>query len=391
MGQSHRDEPSRRRSRRVLFVLMAVLIPVVIVAGTAVVVLAGAAATTRQVGRPSAPRLSTTTAPLLPLAVTDTTPANGAAGIDTSTPLTVNMSAPLAPASPMPVLTPAVPGHWFRPSPTALVFVASGPFVPGTHETLTVPAGSDGLVGVSGQHLAFPYVAHFSFTPGSVSRLQQLLAQLGYMPLTFTAAGNPPVLPQQEADPQPGTFSWRWADVGEALAPSWTPGTDNVITKGAVMDFEAQHGLVTDGIAGSQVWTALLNADSAQATDPQPYGYVYVSQSLPESATVFQNGTAAYTTPVNTGVPGATTADGTFPVYVRYQVTTMRGTNPDGSTYVDPGIPWVSYFNGGDALHGFVRAQYGFPQSDGCVEMPPDNAQVVWPMTPIGTLVTVAN
>jgi lipoprotein-anchoring transpeptidase ErfK/SrfK len=69
----------------------------------------------------------------------------------------------------------------------------------------------------------------------------------------------------------------------------------------------------------------------------------------------------------------------------------MTGTNPDGSHYSDPGIPWVSYFNGGDALHGFVRAHYGFPQSDGCVEMPPANAAVVYPLTPIGTLVTVAN
>ncbi len=68
----------------------------------------------------------------------------------------------------------------------------------------------------------------------------------------------------------------------------------------------------------------------------------------------------------------------------------MRGTNPDGSKYSDPGIPWVSYFNGGDALHGFVRGGYGYPQSDGCVEMPPANAAVVYPLPPIGTLVTVA-
>ena len=64
-------------------------------------------------------------------------------------------------------------------------------------------------------------------------------------------------------------------------------------------------------------------------------------------------------------------------------------TNPDGTKYVDPGIPWVSYFNGGDALHGYVRGSYGFPQSDGCVEMPPANAEVVFPYTPLGTLVTV--
>jgi lipoprotein-anchoring transpeptidase ErfK/SrfK len=117
---------------------------------------------------------------------------------------------------------------------------------------------------------------------------------------------------------------------------------------------------------------------------------VYVSQSLPETATVYSNGTEVYSTRANTGVAGASTAPGTYPVYLRYTVTTMRGTNPDGSKYVDPGIPWVSYFNGGDALHGFVRSRYGFPQSDGCVEMPPANAAVVYPLTPIGTLVTVS-
>jgi lipoprotein-anchoring transpeptidase ErfK/SrfK len=67
----------------------------------------------------------------------------------------------------------------------------------------------------------------------------------------------------------------------------------------------------------------------------------------------------------------------------------MSGTNPDGSHYSDPGIPWVSYFHGGDALHGFIRPGYGYPQSDGCVEMPISNAAVVFPLTPLGTLVTV--
>jgi len=36
-----------------------------------------------------------------------------------------------------------------------------------------------------------------------------------------------------------------------------------------------------------------------------------------------------------------------------------------------------------------VRAKYGFPQSNGCVEMTVANAGTLWPLTPIGTLVTV--
>jgi hypothetical protein len=67
----------------------------------------------------------------------------------------------------------------------------------------------------------------------------------------------------------------------------------------------------------------------------------------------------------------------------------MSGTNPDGSHYYDPGIKWISYFHGGEALHSFTRASYGTPQSLGCVELPMDAAAKVWPYTPIGTLVTI--
>jgi len=62
----------------------------------------------------------------------------------------------------------------------------------------------------------------------------------------------------------------------------------------------------------------------------------------------------------------------------------MSGTNPDGSHYSDPGVPYVSYFNGGDALHGFLRGSYGSAQSLGCVEMPYSEASQVYPYTPIG-------
>ena len=41
----------------------------------------------------------------------------------------------------------------------------------------------------------------------------------------------------------------------------------------------------------------------------------------------------------------------------------MKGTNVDGSTYDDPNVPYASYFNGGDALHGFVRALTARPRA----------------------------
>ena len=87
------------------------------------------------------------------------------------------------------------------------------------------------------------------------------------------------------------------------------------------------------------MWTDLLADVQSGKGDAQPWDYVLVSQSLPETATVYKDGAAVYSTPVNTGVPGATTENGTLPVYARYTVTTMSGTNPDGSHYVRPGHP----------------------------------------------------
>jgi peptidoglycan hydrolase-like protein with peptidoglycan-binding domain len=302
--------------------------------------------------------------------------------------ISVHFSTDLAPNSPMPTLSPAVAGSWAVLSPSLLQFEATGPLVPGATETITVPGGASGVIGSEGQHLAKTLTSQFTVAPGSTLRLQQLLAELGYLPLTFTPTA-PVTSPSQEVNDQVGTFSWRWPNEPAQLTTLWTPGVNNVITQGAVMNFEDQNGLTTDGVAGPAVWMDLLSDVQSGKGDANPWDYVLVSQTLPETATVYSNGAPVYNTLVNTGVPGAPTENGTWPVFEHLTVTTMTGTNPDGSHYSDPGIPWVSYFHGGDALHGFVRASYGFPQSDGCVEMPIANAAVVFPYTPIGTLVTV--
>jgi len=253
-----------------------------------------------------------------------------------------------------------------------------------------VPSGPKGAVARNGSRLATPFAALYKVAPMSTLRVQELLAQQGYLPVAFTPTDPAPLPPAELAVDQPGAFAWRWATLPAPLTGLWQPGQSGPITQGAVMAFEDQHGLASDGDPGPKVWAALLAATAAGSTDT--YGHwdwVDVTTAQPETVTVWRDGAVAYRTLGNTGVPGAATAPGTWPVFERFEVTTMSGTNPDGSHYRDPGIPWVSYFHGGDALHGFVRAQYGFPQSDGCVEMPLANAAVVWPYTPLGTLVTV--
>ena len=186
-----------------------------------------------------------------------------------------------------------------------------------------------------------------------------------------------------------GSFTWRYRSLPRALRSQWSIGTDNVMLEGALMRFQSTNNLPTSGQMDTMTWHALVAAANNRQMDPSNYTDVLVSQTLPQRLWLYVNGQVRYSTLVNTGISVSSTANGTFPVYLRYVVTTMSGTNPNGTHYHDTGIPWTSYFNGGDALHGFIRSSYGWPQSLGCVEMPFAHAHVVWPFTPIGTLVTV--
>ncbi len=374
----------RGRSIRPLAVVIVVVALLVVGVGVAAIVTKGppsrAAASPTSVAN-GTPAVDTSQ----PLTLVASTPADAATGIPSDASISLQFSAPVNPASPQPTLTPAVAGTWQLLTPTTYTFVATTPFVPTSTETITIPGD---IASTAGKTLGTDTSVHFTVADGGMLRLQQLLATLGYLPLSFTPA-RPLAAPQEAAQAQEGVFAWK-GNEPTSLTSLWTQGTGNTITTGAVMYYQNKLNMKTDGVAGPAVWAALLSDVGAGTVNTAPYNYVYVSTTIPESTTVYSNGAVVYTSPANTGVPGAETAAGTFPVYLRYATTTMSGTNLDGSKYSDPGIPWVSYFNGGDALHGFIRGSYGTPQSLGCVEMPFANAAVIYPLTPIGTLVTVA-
>ncbi len=309
-------------------------------------------------------------------------------------PLRLTFSKPIAAlGAARPTFAAPVAGRWRRADAHTLVFAPSGTgFGLGANVQMTLPAGA-ALVGEDGT--TGGATASWAVPTGSTLRLHELLAQLGYLPLTWHAAGQP-VAPDDGAqlsaavDPPKGTFDWRWSLPGE-LTSQWSAGTATAITRGALMAFQSEHGLTVDGLPGPTVWSALFAALRKHQVNKAGYSYVLVHRDASlQTATLIHDGRTIIRTPGNTGVPAAPTDLGTFPVFLRYDETTMSGTNPDGSRYVDPGIKWVSYFNGGDALHAFDRPSYGTPQSVGCVELPEAAAAKIYPYTPIGTLVQVA-
>jgi peptidoglycan hydrolase-like protein with peptidoglycan-binding domain len=225
-------------------------------------------------------------------------------------------------------------------------------------------------------------------------RLQQLLVQLGYLPMTWTAkagpatgAGNAKAQLTAAYQAPAGTFSWQrgWPWM---LRKQWTAGSGNILDVGAIRAFESVHGMTMDGIAGKAFWSRLFTAVGKGQMNPNGYTYGLANQHYPISLTVWHNGKVVLESAANTGIPASPTVDGTFPVYLKFYFSYMKGTNPDGSKYDDP-VYYASYFNGGDAVHQFSRYSYGSYQSLGCVELPFDAAKKVYPYLTYGSLVTV--
>ena len=319
-------------------------------------------------------------------------PAPGTA-VGPDTPISLTFSKPISAAlgSSRPPVSPITSGSWQQAGSHTIVFHPTGyGYGLGATVRIGLPAGVR-LVG--GQASGAADNGSWSVPAGTTLRLQQLLATLGYLPLRFSAGTTVPKTPQAEESaaikPPSGQFSWRYPNVPSALHSMWQPGTSGEMTKGALMAFENDQGMIPDGVAGPAVWKALLAAAVAGHGSSFGYTFVQVSEGSPERELTWHNGRTVVSGAVNTGIPADPTAQGVFAVFEHAPSVTMSGTNPDGSHYSDPGVPYVSYFNGGDALHGFLRASYGTAQSLGCVEMPYSEAAAVYPYTPIGTLVDV--
>ena len=293
-----------------------------------------------------------------------------------------------------PRLSPATPGHWRLLDAHTLAFQPDRlGFGFGANVRVVLPRAVH-LAVQAGRKLTRTF--SWQVPTGSTLRLQQLFAQLGWLPLRWLAAApvqrtSPRAQLAAALSPPPGQFFWLYAKTPAELRALWRAGRANEITRGAVMMFEDTHGLAVDGLSGPRVWRALIGDAIAGKRRTGGYSYVYVHRDLPQSLNLWHNGRLILSSPGNTGVPAAPTKLGTFPVFEHILVGTMSGTNPDGSHYHDPGIRYISYFHHGDAIHAFNRSSFGTPQSLGCVELPLAAAAKVWPYTPIGTLVTIEN
>jgi peptidoglycan hydrolase-like protein with peptidoglycan-binding domain len=370
---------SQSRARRILLMMLAGLA----LAAAAVLIARGHS------GSSAANAAAVPGAPAPPLTPTRLTALPHETVTDGTAPLRVRLSGPPAASSPLPVLRPAVAGKWSIVEDSE-IFTPVSTLEPCSTYELTVWADTTatGYARLGKRRTITLHVA----CP-SITALQQGLARLGYIGARFRSSFGVHVKSGPETRAEAAHRAYHpphgKLDPDPSDAPPVQDGQMDAVTRGALTVFQEDHGIAPDETPESKTWASLLAALTLGHRDPQPYTWVSVSESIPETLEVHRGEDVAFSTPANTGVAGAETAQGVFPIYSRLTSTTMTGEDVDGEKYKVEDVPWVNYFNGGDAVHGYPRASYGFPQSNGCVELPIEASHTVFGMLRLGDIVDV--
>ena len=170
---------------------------------------------------------------MVAIRINATSPTNSEQRISGTAPIRIRFSTSIDPRSPIPSITPAIPGRWTVEGRSE-TFVPSGAYPPDTTITVTIPGGRHGIEGADGARLHKQKTLAFTVENGSILRAEQLLAELDYLPVTWIR--HRPIVRGIAAYeraaffPPPGRFMF----VGEApaqLRSLWNPDVETVILR----------------------------------------------------------------------------------------------------------------------------------------------------------------
>jgi len=104
-----------------------------------------------------------------------------------------------------------------------------------------------------------------------------------------------------------------------------------------------------------------------------------------QTLTAWQGDVPVLITHISSGRAGTPTVTGRFTIGTKYPSQRMVGPG-----YDLPNVPWVMYFYQGYAIHGaYWHNNFGVPMSHGCVNMRPNEAEMLYNWAPVGTEVYV--
>ena len=111
-----------------------------------------------------------------------------------------------------------------------------------------------------------------------------------------------------------------------------------------------------------------------------------------QTLAVYDQNRLVFATLIASGLEPFWTRPGLFQVYEKLETTPMRGAfEADRSdAYYLEDVPWTMYFDQARALHGaYWRANLGFPQSHGCVNLSVGDARWIFDWAKMGDFVYV--
>jgi len=200
----------------------------------------------------------------------------------------------------------------------------------------------------------------------------KLLHDMGYLPFYATRVNGNVV-----------TWQWDYPVIPDELQNLTPTGPNSILYQSAMKSFQNDTGMPA---TYSNLALAYNNGNKSSKC----FVWILVSKKLPERIKVWQNGSYVLESNCNTGIRNGLTPNGSFMIYARYRKFTMSGRWPiNDKPYYDPDVPYVNFFYSGDAIHGFVRSSYGYPQSAGCIELPVNFSKQLFQYTYIGTVVTI--
>jgi lipoprotein-anchoring transpeptidase ErfK/SrfK len=104
-----------------------------------------------------------------------------------------------------------------------------------------------------------------------------------------------------------------------------------------------------------------------------------------QRVTAVENGKVVRSFRVSTGKPATPTVTGSYYIYARFPLKTMRSQAKPGEPghYIVENVPYAQYFHEDYALHGaWWHNGFGRPASHGCVNMATRNHNRRWPSAP---------
>jgi len=180
-------------------------------------------------------------------------------------------------------------------------------------------------------------------------------------------------------------FGWVRNEIEAKRTPGYTPKdyTGKVYYRYDVVQIYAVKKIdqmdwyqvgADEWLEGRQVGRVILNPKAPEGVKNGRWIEVNLAE---QTLAVYDRSRLVFATMVATGREGSWTQPGLFPIYKKVEAETMYGsfTADRSDYYYLEDVPWTMYFDQARALHGtYWHNRFGWPQSRGCVNLSPGDA-----------------